>query len=216
MSLTEGHDPGTASQECSRHDQDRPGAVSLLGQGEDGFTVAAWSSPGDKPSPTAGGEPSGDIHGPELLLQQLGMDLGTQHQQAQPGRVRRLSSGWRRADCNSCQLEPRFGNEVSTSSDSSSSLPVFPEYSFIRFLLPTLPKLLLSTGHCSFIHSNLLVRSLSLSHLAVSGTLPLLEILPSVGIWIHTAQWNFVKMEVSSVLSESVATGHVKWALRCG
>lgn len=51
MALTDGHDPGAASQERSRRDQDRPGAVSLLGQGEDSFTVTAWSSPGDKTQP---------------------------------------------------------------------------------------------------------------------------------------------------------------------
>jgi len=33
--VIEGHDPGKAVQECSRHDQERPGVVRSQGEGQD-------------------------------------------------------------------------------------------------------------------------------------------------------------------------------------
>ena len=52
-SLTEGHDLGEASQECSRHDQDRLGVVmSQIREKTALFTPASCSSPGvTRPSP---------------------------------------------------------------------------------------------------------------------------------------------------------------------
>ncbi|KAB1251516.1 hypothetical protein Cadr_000030233 [Camelus dromedarius] len=35
VTVTEGHDPGEASQECSRQDQDRPGRGQVTGPGMD-------------------------------------------------------------------------------------------------------------------------------------------------------------------------------------
>lgn len=37
VTVTEGHDPGEAGQECSRQDEDRPRAVRSEGEGEVGF-----------------------------------------------------------------------------------------------------------------------------------------------------------------------------------
>lgn len=45
-------------------------------------------------------------------------------------------------DCRLCQAKPKVANKVSIFSDSNSSLPLYPVYTSIRLLSPTLPKLL--------------------------------------------------------------------------
>lgn len=50
----------------------------------------------------------------------------------------------------SCQPEPKVGNEMSVFSDSEPYCPNNPEYTYIRLLPPTVSKLLLSRSHQSF------------------------------------------------------------------
>lgn len=105
VTVTEGHGPGELSQECSRHHQDRLGWSGQKVRGRTASLLFLEALQVDKTQPHSrrkqevGDEPNGNIHGPELLLQWLGMGLSTQHQEPRAGPFRPLSSGPHQVDC---------------------------------------------------------------------------------------------------------------------